>query len=158
MPQREKMQTAPPPSGFAPLGQAVMESFAEGIVVFDPYGRVIYANQRARKVLDGLGDPAFLRGGALRERLVGLGGRARALKQGSLELGEAVFLPDGDDAKTLAERERRAMLRTPQGNPSQLAQTAPKVRINPPHPRPTAAAYRHPTDGSSAPPASRAPS
>src|SRR3989442_10260585 len=124
MPQREKMQTAPPPSGFAPLGQAVMESFAEGIVVFDPYGRVIYANQRARKVLDGLGDPAFLRGGALRERLVGLGGRARALKQGSLELGEAEFLPDGDDAKTLAERERRGRPRTPRATPRQPAPTA----------------------------------
>src|SRR5256885_12573893 len=132
MPQREKMQTAPPPSGFAPLGQAVMESFAEGIVVFDPYGRVIYANQRARKVLDGLGDPAFLRGGALRERLVGLGGRARALKQGSLELGEAVFLPDGDDAKTLAERERRGVPCTPQAPHRQLGATGPGVRISRP--------------------------
>src|SRR2546426_10149857 len=107
MPQREKMQTAPPPSGFAPLGQAVMETFAEGIVVFDPYGRVIYANQRARKVLDGLGDPAFLRGGARRERWVGLGGRARALKQGSLELGEAVVLAGGGGANPLPEREPR---------------------------------------------------
>src|SRR5256885_11255587 len=134
MPQREKMQTAPPPSGFAPLGQAVMESFAEGIVVFDPYGRVIYANQRARKVLDGLGDPAFLRGGALRERLVGLGGRARALKQGSLELGEAVFLPDGDDAKTLAERERRAVPHNLEGTPRQPAATARGLRVNRTHP------------------------
>jgi len=124
------MQTAPPPSGFAPLGQAVMESFAEGIVVFDPYGRVIYANQRARKVLDGLGDPAFLRGGALRERLVGLGGRARALKQGSLELGEAVFLPDGDDAKTLAERERRAILDTLEATHGKLAETARRLGIS----------------------------
>src|SRR2546427_10349128 len=135
MPQREKMQTAPPPSGFAPLGQAVMESFAEGIVVFDPYGRVIYANQRARKVLDGLGDPAFLRGGALRERLVGLGGRARALKQGSLELGEAVFLPDGDDAKTLAERERRGVLRNPHAPPRKPGGEGPGARVNPPPPR-----------------------
>src|SRR3989441_12678039 len=130
MPQREKMQSAPPPSGFAPLGQAVMESFAEGIVVFDPYGRMIYANQRARKVLDGLGDPAFLRGGALRERLVALGGRARALKQGSLELGEAVFLPDGEDAKTLAERERRAVLRTPGGAHRKPAEAARGVGVS----------------------------
>src|SRR6059036_3049697 len=98
MPQREKMQTAPPPSGFAPLGQAVMESFAEGIVVFDPYGRVIYANQRARKVLDGL--------------------------------GEAVFLPDGDDAKTLAERERRAILDTLEATHGKLAETARRLGIS----------------------------
>src|SRR3989442_5874479 len=137
MPQREKMQSPPPPSGFAPLGQAVMESFAEGIVVFDPYGRMIYANQRARKVLDGLGDPAFLRGGALRERLVALGGRARALKQGSLELGEAVFLPDGEDAKTLAERERRAILDTLEATHRQLGEAArgPRIRRTTPWPR-----------------------
>src|SRR3989442_8524430 len=131
MPQREKMQSPPPPSGFAPLGQAVMESFAEGIVVFDPYGRMIYANQRARKVLDGLGDPAFLRGGALRERLVALGGRARTLKQGSLELGEAVFLPDGDDAKTLAERERRAVPDTLATTHATPAQAARRLRVRP---------------------------
>src|SRR5436309_15827762 len=101
-----------------------MGTFAEGIVVFAAYGRVNYANQRARKVLDGLGDPAFLRGGALRERLVGLGGRARALKQGSLELGAAVLLPDGDDAKTLAERERRAILDTHEATHGKLAATA----------------------------------
>src|SRR3989442_11385809 len=130
MPTREKMQSPPPPSGFAPLGQAVMESFAEGIVVFDPYGRMIYANQRARKVLDGLGDPAFLRGGALRERLVALGGRARALKQGSLELGEAVFLPDGEDAKTLAERERRGSPDTPAGTHREPARGAPRPRVH----------------------------
>src|SRR3989442_10888566 len=144
MPQREKMQSPPPPSGFAPLGQAVMESFAEGIVVFDPYGRMIYANQRARKVLDGLGDPAFLRGGALRERLVALGGRARALKQGSLELGEAVFLPDGEDAKTLAERERRAILDTPPAAHRQLGEAARGLRVNPPPPLRGAPGFRPP--------------
>src|SRR5256885_12307528 len=144
MPQREKMQTAPPPSGFAPLGQAVMESFAEGIVVFDPYGRVIYANQRARKVLDGLGDPAFLRGGALRERLVGLGGRARALKQGSLELGEAVFLPDGDDAKTPAERRPRGSPRTPQAPPRKPGRAARRAGVRPPPPWRRGGASPHP--------------
>src|SRR3989449_8327405 len=156
MPQREKMQPAPPPSGFAPLGQAVMESFAEGIVVFDPYGRMIYANQRARKVLDGLGDPAFLRGGALRERLVALGGRARTLKQGSLELGEAVFLPDGDDAKTLAERERRAVLDTLEAAHGKLGGGARGPRVNRPNPARRRPRFGLPTDGRSAhPPTAR---
>src|SRR3989442_15739090 len=64
MAQRDKATRAPPPLPFAPLGQAVLESFGEGVVVFDAYGRMIYANQRARKVVDSLGDATFLRGGA----------------------------------------------------------------------------------------------
>src|SRR3989441_9832782 len=152
MPQREKMQSPPPPSGFAPLGQAVMESFAEGIVVFDPYGRMIYANQRARKVLDGLGDPAFLRGGALRERLVALGGRARALKQGSLELGEAVFLPDGEDAKTLAERERRAVLDNLEAAHGKLAAAGRGARVSRPPPWRGAPAFGPPAGRRRGPP------
>ncbi len=94
MVQRDKTTSVPPPLSFAPLGQAVLESFGEGVVVFDAYGRMIYANQRARRVVDSLGDPTFLRGGALRERLVSLGGRPRSLKQGAAELGEAIFLAD----------------------------------------------------------------
>jgi len=38
MPAREKTPSLPAPLGFAPLGQAVMETFSEGVVVFDPYG------------------------------------------------------------------------------------------------------------------------
>src|SRR5213592_1808593 len=69
MAQRDKTTSVPPPLSFAPLGQAVLESFGEGVVVFDAYGRMIYANQRARRVVDSLGEATFLRGGALRERL-----------------------------------------------------------------------------------------
>jgi len=120
----------PPPLAFAPLGQAVMESFGEGIVVFDGAGRMVYANERARRVMDGLGDPAFLRGGALRERLVALGGRARSLKHGAAELGEAVFLPDGTGSKTLAERERQAIVETLEATQGKLAETARRLGIS----------------------------
>src|SRR5216117_4162298 len=108
MPAREKTPSLPAPLGFAPLGQAVMETFSEGVVVFDPYGRILYANQRARRTLDALGDGAPHRGDNLRERLMAFGGRTRTLKQGSLELGEVVFLPGASgDSPTLAERERQ---------------------------------------------------
>src|SRR3989441_4597119 len=106
---RDKTSTPAPSSSFAPLGQAVLESFSEGVVVFDAYGRMLYANQRARRVIDALdGNGGGRRGEGLRERLIAFGGRGRSLKQGSLELGEAVFLPDGDHVRTLAERERQA--------------------------------------------------
>src|ERR1043166_6086963 len=48
MSAREKNSSLPPQPAFAPLGQAVLETFGEGVVVFDPYGRMLYANQRAR--------------------------------------------------------------------------------------------------------------
>src|SRR5213594_342042 len=77
---REKTSSAPPPLSFAPLGQAVMESFSEGIVVFDAYGRMLYANQRARRILDALdGNGGGRRGEGLRERLIAFGGRGRSL-------------------------------------------------------------------------------
>src|SRR2546430_6566823 len=108
MSAREKNSSLPPQPAFAPLGQAVLETFGEGVVVFDPYGRMLYANQRARQVIEGLGDGVAHRGDHLRERLMAFGGRARTLKQGSMELGEAVFLPEGHHGHTLAGPEPQA--------------------------------------------------
>ena len=128
MAARDKTPSAPPQYAFAPLGQAVMETVSEGLVVFDPYGRMLYANQRARRTIDALGDGG--RGDTLRQRLVAFGGRSRALKQGSLELGEAVFLPDGDPSRTLAERERQAILDTLEATRGKLAETARRLGIS----------------------------
>jgi transcriptional regulator of acetoin/glycerol metabolism len=107
-----------------------METFSEGVVVFDATGRMVYANQRARRTIDALGDGASHRGGHLRERLVTFGGRARTLKQGSLELGEVVFLPDGTESPTLAERERQAILDTLEATHGKLAETARRLGIS----------------------------
>src|SRR2546429_7863738 len=131
MAQRDKTTSVPPPLAFAPLGQAVLESFGEGVVVFDAYGRMIYANQRARRVVDSLGDPTFLRGGALRERLVSLGGRPRSLKQGGAELGEGIFLAGGDHAETPAGRGRLAVPAPPGQTHGKPGGTAPPPRNNP---------------------------
>ena len=130
MAAREKNPSLPPPLSFAPLGQAVMDTFSEGVVVFDPYGRMVYANQRARRTLDALGGGAPHRGENLRERLVAFGGRARTLKQGSLELGEVVFLSDGGESPTLAERERQAILDTLEVTHGKLAETARRLGIS----------------------------
>jgi len=130
MSAREKNPSLPPQPAFAPLGQAVLETFGEGVVVFDPYGRMLYANQRARRVIEGLGDGATHRGDHLRERLMAFGGRARTLKQGSMELGEAVFLPEGDHGRTLAERERQAILDTLEVTHGKLAETARRLGIS----------------------------
>jgi len=130
MSAREKHSSLPPQPAIAPLGEAVLETFGEGVVVFDPYGRMLYANQRARRVIEGLGDGAAHRGDHLRERLMAFGGRARTLKQGSMELGEAVFLPEGDHGRTLAERERQAILDTLEVTHGKLAETARRLGIS----------------------------
>src|SRR5919197_2393284 len=126
---REKRPT-PPPFSLAPLGQAVLESFAEGIVIFDSYGRMLYANQRARRILDGLDGGTEPRREGLRERLIAFGGRARPLTQGAAELGEVVFLPDGGHVRTLAERERQAILDTLESTHGKLAETARRLGIS----------------------------
>ncbi len=130
MAAREKSPNPPAPFTFAPIGQAVMETVGEGVVVFDSYGRVVYANQRARRTLDSLGDASSRRGESLRDRLVAFGGRARTLKHGSMELGEVVFLPEGDGNHTLAERERQAILDTLEATHGKLAETARRLGIS----------------------------
>src|SRR2546425_11289512 len=121
---RDKTSTPAPSSSFAPLGQAVLESFSEGVVVFDAYGRMLYANQRARRVMDALdGNGGGRRGEGLRERLIAFGGRGRSLKQGSLEVGEAGFLPDGGPVRPPAEGEGPANLDTPRETPREPGAT-----------------------------------
>jgi len=108
-----------------------MESFGEGLVIFDAYGRMVYANQQGRRVIDALdGNGGAPRGAGLREKLLASGGRPHPLKQGSAELGEAVFLPDGDHGRTLAERERQAILDTLEITHGKLAETARRLGIS----------------------------
>ena len=43
--------TNPAPSVFSPLAKALLDGFSEGVVVFDPDGRMLYANTPAREAL-----------------------------------------------------------------------------------------------------------
>ncbi len=129
MSPRDRSTPLPPPLTFAPLGQAVMESFEEGIVVFDSYGRVLYANELARRTV-GSGDLSAERAATLRPRLAALGGRVMPLKVGTSELGEAVFLPAKERPRTLAERERQAILDTLEGTSGKLAEAARRLGIS----------------------------
>jgi transcriptional regulator with PAS, ATPase and Fis domain len=127
---RDKSSNLTPSVGFAPVGQAVLESFTEGVVVFDAYGRLLYANQRARRIIEAIDGNGARRGDALRDKLIAFGGRAQPLKQGAADLGEAVFLPDGDAVRTLAERERQAILDTLESTHGKLAETARRLGIS----------------------------
>ena len=75
---------APRASVFSPLAKSVLDSFAEGVVVFDHEGHVTYANGQAQQVLNSLGNGDPENAEALMPRLARLGGRVARLRVGSL--------------------------------------------------------------------------
>lgn len=118
-------------SVFSPLARAVLDSFSEGVVVFDPHGRVVYANSPAEEALDSVAVDAPRDAERLVPELARLGARIAPLRVGDLKVGEAVYLPEtGERPKTLAERERNAILQTLEGNGWRLAQSARALGIS----------------------------
>jgi transcriptional regulator of acetoin/glycerol metabolism len=119
----------PTPSIFSPLAKALLDGFSEGVVVFDPQGRVLYANSQAREALAEILQPPD-DAQNLMPRLAAMGGRLRPLRVGTLELGEAMFIPGLDGPTTLADRERDAIVRTLDQHGWKLAETAKHLGIS----------------------------
>lgn len=118
-------------SAFSPFARAVLESFNEGVVVFDPNGQLVYTNGLAEEALASLGVSAARDAEALLPRLARRGGRIAPLRSGGLKLGEAVYLPVQESGQpTLAERERQAILLTLQGTGWRLAESARRLGIS----------------------------
>ena len=116
---------------FSPLARAVLDSFSEGVVVFDPHGRVLYANSPAEVALDNVAGTARRNAEQLVPKLARLGARIAPLRVGDLKVGDAVYLPDaGEKTETLAERERDAILQTLEGHGWRLAQSARALGIS----------------------------
>ena len=52
---RTPSRDVPPTTfAFAPIGKALMEALPDGVLVFDPFGRMVYANQSARSAVEWL--------------------------------------------------------------------------------------------------------
>ncbi len=122
--------SAPPslPSVFSPLAKALLNGFSEGVVVFDPNGKILYASQPARELLD---TPIELEDAtSLQPKLAAIGGRVRSLKAGSVVLGEAMFIPGGSGPATLADREREAIVKSLDAHNWKLAETAKYLGIS----------------------------
>lgn len=111
------------PGPVPPLARAVMDALADGVVVFDAQGHLLYANAPARGALGPLGESE------LRARLSALGARAAPLRAGPEQLGEAVFLTL-DGSATLADRERRAIVETLRATNWRLAEAARRLGIS----------------------------
>jgi transcriptional regulator of acetoin/glycerol metabolism len=118
-------------SAFSPFACAVLDSFNEGVVVFDPRGQLVYANGPAEEALAGLGAEVTRDAEALLPKLARRGGRIAPLRLGGLKVGEAVYLPAREvGQRTLAERERQAILLTLQGTGWRLAESARRLGIS----------------------------
>lgn len=116
------------PSVFSPLAKALLDGFTEGVVVFDAEGKVLYANSNARSSLGH--DDLNASAADLVPRLAAQGGRVKPLRVGSLEVGEAMFLPGQEGPTTLADRERQAIVRTLEAHNWKLAESARELGIS----------------------------
>lgn len=128
---REKAGPLPPQFQFAPLGKALLDSFREGVVVFDAWGRVLHSNQEARRVLGG--EIESERADTMLPRLAALGARIMPLKVSGQDAGAAAFIPprtERERPRTLAERERQAILDTLEQTHGRLAETARRLGIS----------------------------
>ncbi len=116
-------------SVFSPLAKSILDAFSEGVIVFDAEGNVTYTNAPAR---DAIGDTLdlSLTSHELMPKLAELGGRLRPLRVGSMELGEAMFLPPASGATTLAAQEKDAIVKTLDDHGWRLAETAKALGIS----------------------------
>ncbi len=109
----------------------MLDSFNEGVVVFDPDGRIAYANGHARAVIDSVSNGEVGETAEnLMPKLARLGGRVAPLRVGSLTVGEAVYLPAEKGPSSLADRERQAILDTLEKTGWRLAESARLLGIS----------------------------
>jgi transcriptional regulator with PAS, ATPase and Fis domain len=111
---------------FSPLAKALLDAFSEAVIVFEPQGKVIYANQQARELGLDLSRPAS----DLMPALAELGGRLKPLRVANLDLGEAMFIQGTVGPTTLADREREAIVRSLDEHGWRLAETAKSLGIS----------------------------
>jgi transcriptional regulator with PAS, ATPase and Fis domain len=111
---------------FSPLAKALLDAFSEAVIVFDPQGKVLYANEPARELKLDLSRPAS----DLMPALAELGGRLKPLRVANLDLGEAMFIQGGVGPTTLADREREAIVRSLDEHGWRLAETAKSLGIS----------------------------
>ncbi len=118
-------------AGLAPIARAVVDQFAEGVVIFNAQGDLVYASQAAKEVALGvLRQPDDAEATDLVPQLVELGGRVRHIRVGSSTVGQAVYLPASDRKRTLAETERETILTALEVNGWRLADTAEQLGIS----------------------------
>ena len=118
-------------SQFSPLARAVLDSVSEGVVVFDSDGRLKYANAAGQAVLADVGAEGDLADRIL-PKLARLGSRIAPIWVDGSKVGEVVYLPNPANGgpRTLAERERYAIMETLDQTGWKLTESARKLGIS----------------------------
>lgn len=116
---------------FSALVRAVLDSVSEGVVVFDTEGRLTYANRAGEAALVEAradGDTAS----DILPKLARLGSRISPIWVNGAKVGEAVYLPTPANGgpRTLAERERYAIMETLDQSDWKLTESAKKLGIS----------------------------
>ncbi len=111
----------PVPVSLPPLARAVLDACAEGVVVLDASGRVVYANTPGRHALSLDRQDA--------RRLEMTGARRVPLRVGATQVGEALVVP-AENGGTLADQERRAILDALELTSGRLAEAARRLGIS----------------------------
>ena len=110
------------------MAKSLLDGFSEGVLVFSPEGEVIYSNAPAREALEAA--DLTLDSEDLQPRLAAVGGRLQPLRIGSLDLGEAMFIPGITGPTTLADREKDAIFKSLEAHNWRLADTAKYLGIS----------------------------
>jgi transcriptional regulator of acetoin/glycerol metabolism len=118
------------PGLFSPLARSLLDRFGEAVVLFDPDGRLAYANVAGRRLIDGLSGGNGLDTASLLPRLGRLGGRVERIEAGTVVLGHAVYVPVQEAPDTLAHQERRAIVETLNATGWKLTETARRLGIS----------------------------
>src|SRR5882724_3600471 len=111
------------PVSLSKLLALALDACADGVVVFDDSGSVVYANAPARTFLGNAGIRTGTERAAIQRLLDDKRARSIPLRAGASQFGEAVYLP-GPAGDTLADREKRAIIETLEATRWRLSETA----------------------------------
>lgn len=115
---------------FSPLARAVFDRFSEAVILFDPDGRLTYANRGGRELLHSLERNGSLDSRSLLPRLGRMGGRIERIEAGDMLLGHAVYVPVLGKTDSLADREREVIVGTLHSTGWRLTETARRLGIS----------------------------
>jgi transcriptional regulator of acetoin/glycerol metabolism len=115
----------------SPFTKAVLDTISEGVVLFDPSGRVVYANAAGHAAMEEAGVDGKSAEAVL-PKLARVGGRIAPIWVGGSKICEMVRVPspENGDGRTLAERERYAIIETLESTGWKLTESARKLGIS----------------------------
>jgi len=120
------------PTTLSPIAKTLLNGFREGLIVFNVEGRIVFANDPARKTLAKLGIDLHGHARELEPWFDTLGGRSHPLRLSDLVVGTATFLPpvEATEPTRLADQEKEAIVRALDAHQWKLSATAERLGIS----------------------------